>query len=63
MVTFEDVFDALVSKRVYKDAFDRGEALKMIREGQCGVFNPALLERFFAVEQEIWKFYGTNGEA
>lgn len=35
----------------------------MIREGQCGVFNPALLERFFAVEQEIWKFYGTNGEA
>ena len=63
IVSLADVYDALVSKRVYKDAFDRGEALKMIREGQCGVFNPALLERFFAVEQEIWKFYGTNGEA
>ena len=63
IVSLADVYDALVSKRVYKDAFQREEALKMIREGQCGVFNPALLEQFFAVEQEIWKFYGTDGEA
>ena len=63
IVSLADVYDALVSKRVYKDAFAREEALKMIQEGQCGVFNPAILERFLAVEQEIWKFYGTNGEA
>lgn len=63
IVSLADVYDALVSRRVYKDAFQREEALKMIREGQCGVFNPALLEQFFAVEEEIWQFYGTKEEA
>ena len=57
------MYDALVSKRVYKAAFAREEALKMIREGQCGVFNPALLEQFFQVEGELWKFYETEKEA
>ena len=63
IVSLADVYDALVSKRVYKAAFRREEALGMIREGQCGVFNPLLLERFLQVEPEIWKFYEADGEA
>ena len=52
-----DVYDALVSSRVYKGAFDRSEALRMIRDGECGVFNPELIENFMVAEPEIWKMY------
>ena len=57
IVSLADVYDALVSKRVYKAAFAREEALSMIREGKCGVFNPDLLEKFFRVEESLWGFY------
>lgn len=57
IVSLADVYDALTSKRVYKDAFTREESLRMIREGECGVFNPWLLECFFEVEPEICKLY------
>ncbi|MBM6785087.1 response regulator [Collinsella tanakaei] len=53
VVSLADVYDALMSKRVYKDAFPREEALAMIRDGACGVFNPELLDCFFAVEPRI----------
>ena len=57
IVSLADVYDALVSSRVYKGAFDRSEALRMIREGECGVFNPELIENFMTAEPEIWKMY------
>ncbi len=44
IVAIADVYDALTSKRVYKPAFSHGEAMKMILSGQCGAFNPLLLE-------------------
>lgn len=57
IVSLADVYDALVSKRVYKDAFAYEEALKMIQDGKCGVFNPELLEMFVSCEPEIRKLY------
>ncbi len=57
IVSIADVYDALISKRVYKDAFPVEKALKMIAEGQCGVFNPKLLSSFFDVEKKIRKIY------
>lgn len=57
IVSLADVYDALVSKRCYKGAFQRAEALNMIRENKCGVFNPRLLDRFFFVEEEIARSY------
>lgn len=57
MVSLADVYDALSCKRVYKDAFPRQQVLDMIREGQCGVFNPRLLECFFAVEERLHRLY------
>ena len=38
-----DVYDALVSERVYKKAFSHEKALEMIQNGECGTFNPLLL--------------------
>ena len=57
IVSIADVYDALVSKRVYKDSYQVEEALEMIRTGKCGVFNPSLLESFFAVEGRIRRLY------
>lgn len=39
-----DVYDALTGERVYKRAIPHNEALKMILNGECGAFNPILLE-------------------
>ena len=57
VVSLADVYDALVSRRVYKGAFDRSEALRMIRNGECGVFNPRLVSCFTEVEADIWSSY------
>ena len=44
VVSIADVFDALISNRVYKDAYDYKTAIQMILDGKCGCFNPLLLE-------------------
>lgn len=44
VVALADVYDALTSKRVYKDAYSPEEAVQMIVNGECGAFNPLLLE-------------------
>lgn len=44
VVALADVYDALTSKRVYKEAFAHEVAIQMILDGQCGAFNPLLLE-------------------
>lgn len=46
LVSVADVYDALVSERVYKDAFSLDEAFHMIVAGECGVFSPKLMESF-----------------
>ena len=43
VVSLADVYDALVSERVYKKAFSHEKALEMIQNGECGTFNPLLL--------------------
>ena len=46
IVSIADVYDALVSKRVYKDAYGKDTAYHMILDGECGTFSPKLLESF-----------------
>ena len=46
VVGLVDVYDALTSKRVYKDAYSFESAVNMILKGECGVFSPKLLECF-----------------
>ena len=44
IVSVADVYDALVSERVYKKAYSKEEAFHMIINGECGMFSPKLLE-------------------
>ncbi len=53
LVSLADVYDALVSKRVYKKALPHETALKMILNGECGQFNPLLLDCLIDINQEI----------
>lgn len=57
IVSLADVYDALVSKRCYKDAYSAQTAMDMILRGECGVFNPKLLEYFQQAEPVLRKFY------
>ena len=57
IVSLADVYDALVSKRVYKDAYSVDQAVEMIRTGQCGVFDPVIMESFLACEADIRRIY------
>lgn len=49
-----DVYDALTSKRVYKDAYTHEEAVNMIMRGECGVFNPRLMELFVRIKDTLY---------
>ncbi len=44
VVALADVYDALTSERCYKDAYSHEKAIEMILAGQCGAFNPLMLE-------------------
>lgn len=44
VVALADVYDALTAKRIYKAAYDPDEAVRMINNGECGQFNPLLIE-------------------
>lgn len=48
-----DVFDALTSKRPYKEAFSLDKSFAIIREGRGGHFDPEVVDAFFSVEKEI----------
>lgn len=44
VVSLADVYDALTSVRVYKPAYSHEKALEMIFNGECGQFNPEVLD-------------------
>lgn len=44
VVSVADVYDTLVSKCCYKEAYSQETAMAMIHSGECGTFNPILLE-------------------
>ena len=48
LMALADVFDALVSKRVYKEAFSYEDAKKIIQDGSGNHFDPLLVEAFMA---------------
>lgn len=46
IVSLVDVYDALVSKRIYKEAYTHELAVQMIKNGECGEFSPKIMECF-----------------
>ena len=57
IVSIADVYDALVSPRCYKKAFTFEQALRMIVNGECGIFNPHILEAFLNIEDKLRDIY------
>ena len=55
VVALADVYDALTSERVYKKAYSHEEAVQMICNGECGTFNPLLLECLCEIQDPIKK--------
>lgn len=53
IVSLADVYDALTSERVYKPAFSHEKAIQMILNGECGAFNPLLLECLVEAQDAI----------
>ncbi len=53
IVSLADVYDALTSERVYKKAFSHEKTIEMIQAGQCGVFNPILIECLVDIQEDV----------
>ncbi|MDE7003532.1 MAG: diguanylate cyclase [Oscillospiraceae bacterium] len=62
IVAMADVYDALTSERVYKPPFSHEQAVSMIVGGECGQFNPLVLECLKECEDEIREELTGNGE-
>lgn len=63
VVSLADVYEALTSKRVYKDAYSEEKAVSMILNGECGCFNPRLLDCFMSVIDSLSEETGEGAEA
>ena len=53
VVALVDVYDALTSDRVYKKAFPHEKAMRMILNGDCGAFNPLLIDCLIDLQDRI----------
>jgi putative two-component system response regulator len=53
LMAVADVYDALISRRVYKPAFTHEEAVAIMRKGRASHFDPDILDAFLAIEQRF----------
>ena len=53
LVALADVYDALTSERCYKKAFSHEKAVQMILNGECGAFNPLLLQCLMDMQTDL----------
>ena len=66
IVAIADVFDALTTRRPYKEPFSLEKSYRIIQDGKGGHFNPDVVDAFFAVEPEILAIkdrYRDSGES
>ena len=55
VVSIVDVYDALVSERVYKPPYELEVAARMLTEGECGVFSPEIMDCFMLAKEELFE--------
>lgn len=63
VVALADAYDALVSKRAYKESLSQAEAFDMLQRGGCGAFQPLLLECLIESKDEIQRKYDETIDA
>ena len=61
VVALADVYDALTSERCYKKAIDHDTAVRMILNGECGTFNPLLMECLTELADELHRALTDGG--
>lgn len=62
IMAIADVYDALTSKRPYKEPFPHDRSREIIREGAGTHFDPALVQAFLAIEDQIERVRDTLGD-
>lgn len=62
IVSVADVYDALVSKRVYKSAYEKEKAYEMIKNGECGIFSPYLMTCLTKIKSQFEQIAKENEE-
>lgn len=60
VVSLADVYDALTSERCYKKAIPHKKAIQMIMGGECGQFNPLLLDCLVDIEDELMEISSSS---
>lgn len=63
VASLADVYDALTGERCYKKAYPHETAVRMIQNGECGVFNPLLIECLLDIQDQLQREIGTPPEA
>jgi response regulator RpfG family c-di-GMP phosphodiesterase len=53
LMAVADVYDALISKRIYKPAFSHDKAMGILREGRGGHFDPDVVDALNAIEDQF----------
>lgn len=53
LMAIADVYDALISKRVYKPPFPHEKAVAIIKEGRGNHFDPTMVDCFFEVAEQF----------
>ena len=53
LMAVADVYDALISRRVYKEPMHHDAAVKIIQQGQGVHFDPDMVEAFLAIQDEF----------
>ena len=62
IMAIADVYDALISKRVYKNAMSHEAAMKIMLDGKGSHFDPLLIDALIKVEPQFYKVALTYGD-
>ena len=62
VVSLADVYDALTSERCYKKAYTPEDSIAMILRGECGTFNPLLIECLLDIREDLQREINTPPE-
>ena len=63
LMALADVYDALISKRVYKPAFSHEDAFKIVLEGKGSHFDPDIVDAFVAIAEDFRSIAETHRDS
>jgi putative two-component system response regulator len=55
LMAVADVYDALITRRVYKQSIPHEVSVEMVRKGYATHFDPDIVDAFLEIEKELWK--------